>query len=91
MAMIDLVPLPTLQLGLPFLAVTLGVAHALLWGLWPVRAGSGAWPAFVSATLVGPLLLAIAWLSQFILVRIEQPVVVSAVASALLLTCPLLA
>ena len=91
MAMLDLVSLPTLQLGLPFLAVTLGVAHALLWGLWPVRAGSGVWPAFVSAALVGPLLLAIAWLSQFILVRIEQPVVVSAVASALLLACPLLA
>ncbi len=91
MAMLDLVSLPTLQQGLPFLAVTLGVAHALLWALWPVRAGSGAWPAFVSAALVGPLLVAFAWLSQFILGRIEQPHLVSAVASALLLACPLVA
>ena len=91
MAMLDLVSLPTLQQGLPFLAVTLGVAHALAWALWPVRAGSGAWPAFVSAALVGPLLLAFAWLSQFILARLEQPMLVSAVASALLLACPLVA
>ncbi|MHB8911990.1 MAG: hypothetical protein ACYC42_04985 [Lysobacter sp.] len=91
MAMLDLVSLPTLQLGLPFLAVTLGVAHALLWALWPVRAGSGVWPAFVSSALVGPLLLAFAWLSQFILGRIEQPMLISAVASALLLACPLVA
>lgn len=73
MAMLDLVSLPMLQLGLPFLAVTLGVAHALVWALWPVRAGSGVWPAFVSAALVGPVLLTFAWLSQFILGRIEQP------------------
>ena len=91
MAMLDLVSLPTLQQGLPFLAVTLGVVHALLWALWPVRAGSGAWPPFVSAALVGPLLLAFAWLSQFILARLEQPALVSAMASALLLACPLLA
>ena len=91
MAMLDLVSLPTLQQGLPFLAVTLGVVHALLWALWPVRAGSGAWPPFVSAALVGPLLLAFAWLSQFILARMDQPALVSAMASALLLACPLLA
>lgn len=90
-AMLDVVPLQTLQSGLPFLAVTLGVAHALAWALWPARAGSGAWPAFVSAALVGPLLLALAWLSQFVLVRIEQPAVVGAVAGVLLLACPLLA
>ena len=90
-AMLDVVPLQTLQSGLPFLAVTLGVAHALAWALWPARAGSGAWPAFVSAALVGPLLLALAWLSQFVLVRIEQPAVVGAVASVLLLACPVLA
>lgn len=29
MAMLDLVSLPTLQLGLPFLAVTLGFVHAV--------------------------------------------------------------
>ena len=91
MAMLDLVSLPTLQEGLPFLAVTLGVAHALAWALWPVRAGTGAWPAFVSAALVGPLLLAFAWLSQFILTRIGQPAIVGAVAGALLLACPLVA
>ena len=91
MAMLDLVSLPMLQQGLPFLAVTLGVVHALLWALWPVRVGSGVWPAFVSAALIGPLLLALAWLSPFILERIEQPALVSAVASALLLACPLLA
>jgi hypothetical protein len=91
MAMLDLVSLPTLQQGLPFLAVTLGVAHALAWALWPVRAGSGAWPAFVSAALVGPLLVTFAWLSQFILARLEQPMLVSAVAGALLLACPLVA
>ena len=91
MAMLDLVSLPTLQQGLPFLAVTLGVVHALLWALWPVRVGSGVWPAFVSAALIGPLLLALAWLSPFILGRIAQPALLSAVASALLLACPLLA
>ncbi len=90
-AMLDLVSLPTLQLGLPFLAVTLGVVHALAWAIGPVRAGSGVWPAFVSAALVGPLLLVVAWLSQFILVRIDSAAMVSAVASALLLACPLLA
>ena len=91
MAMLDLVSLPMLQQGLPFLALTLGVVHALLWALWPVRAGSGVWPAFVSAALVGPLLLAFAWLSQFILGRIEPPALVGVVAGALLLACPLLA
>lgn len=91
MAMLDLVSLEMLQLGLPFLAVTLGVVHALAWALGPVRQGSGVWPAFVSAALVGPLLLAIAWLSQFVLGRIDNPVALSAVASALLLACPLLA
>jgi hypothetical protein len=77
MAVLDLVSLPTLQQGLPFLAVTLGVAHALAWALWPVRAGSGAWPAFVSAALVGPLLVTFAWLSQFILHGLEQPMLVA--------------
>ena len=91
MVMLDVVSLPMLQQGLPFLALTLGIAHALLWALWPARVGSGVWPPFVSAALVGPLLLAVAWLSQFIFGRIEQPAVVSAVASALLLACPLLA
>lgn len=91
MAMLDLVSLPMLQQGLPFLAVTLGVVHALLWALWPARAGSGAWPPFVSAALVGPLLLGFAWASQFILARITQPALLSVVASALLLACPLLA
>ena len=41
MAMLDLVPLQTLQLGLPFLAVTLGAVHALImrWlaGQMPLR------------------------------------------------------
>ena len=69
LAMLDLVSLQTLQLGLPFLAVTLGVVHALAWLLAPVREGSGVWPAFVSSALVGPLLLAFAWLSQFVLGR----------------------
>lgn len=91
MAMLDLVSLDMLQLGLPFLAVTLGVVHALAWGLAPARHGSGVWPAFVSSALVGPLLLAFAWLSQFILGRIESSAGVSAVASALLLACPLVA
>lgn len=91
MAMLDLVSLQTLQFGLPFLAVTLGVVHALLWALWPARTGSGVWPAFVSSALVGPLLLALAWLSQFVLPRIDTPAVVSVVASALLLACPALA
>lgn len=91
MAMLDLVPLQTLQLGLPFLAVTLGVVHALAWGLAPARTGSGAWPAFVSSALVGPVLLLAAWLSQFVLVRIGQPALVGVIASAMLLACPLLA
>lgn len=91
MAMLDLVSLPMLQRGLPFLAVTLGAAHAVLWALWPVRAGSGVWPSFASAALVGPLLLAFAWASQFILGRIESPALVGAVASALLLACPVAA
>lgn len=91
MAMLDLVSLEMLRLGLPFLAVTLGLVHALAWALAPARRGSGAWPAFVSSALVGPLLLAAAWLSQFILARITHPTGVSAVASALLLACPLLA
>jgi len=90
-AMLDLVSLPTLQLGLPFLALTLGVAHALAWGLGPGRAGSGVWPAFASSALVGPLLLGVAWLSQFILGWITHPAALSAAAGALLLACPLLA
>lgn len=91
LAMLDLVSLPTLQLGLPFLALTLGVVHAVAWALAPVREGSGVWPPFVSSALVGPLLLGCAWLSQFILVRIGNPAMVGAVAGALLLACPLLA
>ncbi len=92
MAMLDLVSLQTLQFGLPFLAVTLGVAHALLWALWPpARAGSSVWPAFASSALIGPLLLGFAWLSQFVLPRIDMPAAVSVVASALLLACPALA
>lgn len=91
MAMLDLVSLPTLQLGLPFLALTLGVVHGLAWGLAPARHGSGAWPALLSSALVGPLLLVFAWLSQFILGRIDSPSLVGAAASALLLACPLLA
>lgn len=90
-AMLELVPLQTLQLGLPFLAVTLGAVHALAWGLAPARTGSGAWPAFVSSALVGPVVLGAAWLSQFVLARIGQPALVGVVASAMLLACPLLA
>lgn len=91
MAMLDLVSLQTLQLGLPFLAVTLGIVHALAWALGPARAGSGVWPAFVSAALVGPLLLAVAWQAQFILARLTNPAAVSVVAGSLLLACPLVA
>lgn len=91
MAMLDLVSLETLQLGLPFLALSLGLVHALLWLLAPVRTGSGVWPALVSSALIGPLLLAIAWLSQFILGGIDDTAMVSAVASVLLLACPVLA
>lgn len=91
MAMLDLVPLQALQLGLPFLAITLGLVHASVWAIAPARAGSGVWPAFVSAALVGPLLLLVAWLSQFILVRIGTPSLVGIAASTMLLACPLLA
>ena len=91
MGMLDLVSLQTLQLGLPFLAVTLGVAHAVAWAVAPARAGSGVWPPLAASALIGPLLVSLAWLAQFILPRIDQPALVSLVASALLLACPLLA
>ena len=89
--MLDLVSLQALQLGLPFLAATLSIVHALAWGIAPARGGSGAGPAMASAALIGPLLLSLAWLSQFILPRIGPPAVVAVVASALLLACPVLA
>jgi hypothetical protein len=90
-AMFGVVPLETLQFGLPFLAVTLGAAHALLWAVWPARVAPGVWPAFVSSALVGPLLLVLAWVSQAILGRLGSPALAGAVAGALLLATPVLA
>ncbi|MFD0739668.1 hypothetical protein ACFQZQ_10295 [Lysobacter koreensis] len=90
LAMLDVVSLDLLQNGLPFLAVTLGAVHGLAWGVAPARHGSGAWPAFWSAALVGPLLLGIAWGSPFLL-RHAGSTGVSMFAGALLLACPLLA
>lgn len=89
--MLELVPMELLANGLPWLALVLGVVLGLAWLIAPMRQGPGVWPPFVSALLVGPLLLLVAMLSRTSLLKISSNDVLGLVALALLLACPLLA